>query len=109
MVVWYPRPCFRKNFSTSGSRRSVICGLGPGQRMALAKKSGPNSGESDKSMSSSHIASIRFQSVIDRFFEVFAFTVRCLSGRNDSNNIRLFFGEHDLSQSSSDPAESEPS
>jgi hypothetical protein len=47
IVLWYPRPCWRKNVSTSGSIHSVICFFGPGQRMAFLKKSGPSSGEFD--------------------------------------------------------------
>ncbi len=47
--------------------------LRPGQSIARAKKSAPCLGMSEKSISSSRIASIRFQSVLDRLFVLFPF------------------------------------
>jgi hypothetical protein len=48
------------------------------QSIALAKKSGPISGMSEKSMSSSRIASMRFQSVLDGLFVCCIFVLFCI-------------------------------
>src|ERR1017187_652194 len=96
MEVGYPLPWRRKKTSTSGSRRSVICFFFPGQRMARLKKSGPSSGLSEKSISESRSASTRFQLVLDRFFVLFAFTMGCLSKRDDTNGLgSTFRKDHD--------------
>ena len=48
------------------------------QSIALAKKSGPSSGMSEKSMSASFMASTRFQSVLDGLFVLCIFVLVCI-------------------------------
>ena len=56
--------------------RRVICFLGPGQKIAFLKKSGPSSGASEKSISESFMASTRFQSVRELFiFFIFIWAI----------------------------------
>src|SRR5579862_9625669 len=88
--------------------RSVICFLGPGQMIAFAKKSGPSSGLSERSMSSSRIASIRFQSVLDRFFVCFAFMPRSLSQGDNANCFWIPLGKDNLHGASTDLTQSRP-
>src|SRR5579859_2498473 len=92
----------------SGSMRSVICFFGPGQTIAFAKKSGPSSGLSERSIFSSRIASIRFQSVLDRLFVFFAFIAGGLSQGDDANRFRIPLGEDNLHGASTDLTQSRP-
>src|ERR1039458_1130377 len=97
----------KKNKYT-GSRRSVICFFFPGQRMARLKKSGPSSGLSEKSISESRSASTRFQLVLDRFFVLFAFTMGCLSKRDDTNGLGSTFRKDHDGSAAANRADSNP-
>src|SRR5438270_8839538 len=59
--------------------------------MAFAKKSGPSFGISEKSMSLSPKASIRFQSVLDCLFIFLPLFMICLSQRDDANYVVTTF------------------
>src|ERR1035438_6926403 len=88
--------------------RKVICFFGPGQRIAFAKKSGPSFGISEKSISSSRMESIRFQSVRDCRFVFFPFFMVRLSQRNDANGVGAAFGENDYSRAPANRTDSSP-
>lgn len=100
ILVWYPLPCNLNQSSTSSSTRSVICaffttGFSPLRWMALANCSGVISGASDMSMSSSRIASTRFQSVSfpelrSVFEEEFLLIFGGLTNRDDTDEVRAF-------------------
>src|SRR5712671_1925811 len=76
--------------------------------IAFAKNSGPSFGLSEKSMSSSRIASIRFQSVLDRLFVFFPLFMMCPSQPNDSNGLGCTLCKNDYGRSPANGADSPP-
>src|SRR5664279_3832149 len=73
----------------------VICFLWVGHGTASWKKVASSSGESVKSISSSFMALIRSQSVLDSFFVLCALIFYRLSHRYDASNVRSRLSEHD--------------
>jgi len=106
ICVRYPGPRALNHFRTSSSIRSVNCrfrggGFSPRRTTALANISGVSSGLSDKSISSSRMASRRFQSVIDTLEEDFLLTACRFSCGNESNlpvSLGVRHGDDSVSQ-----------
>src|SRR6202521_4580741 len=76
--------------------------------IAFLKKSGPSFGMSEKSMSSSRIASMRFQSVLEGLFVFFPFFIVCPSQRNDANRFWSGLRENDRSRALTNLADPSP-
>ena len=76
--------------------------------IAFLKKSGPSSGESEKSISESWSASNFFQSVLDRFFVLFVFTLGSLLERDDANGVRFAFRENHVCDATVNQAQPNP-
>jgi hypothetical protein len=111
ILVWYPGPCSRYHSTTSPSRRRDIGFFGCGiLSVAFWKKEFSNSGESERSISESGMVAKRSQSVSDCLFELVAFILCCLSGRNDPDLISVIvLCEYDNSHNSLEEADSYPS
>src|SRR5579863_4519152 len=77
--------------------------------IALAKKSAPCFGISEKSISSSRRASTLFQSVLDRLFELLPLFTICLPERNDADGFVRSFSKGHKGNASVNRADSYPS
>src|SRR5438309_816077 len=99
MWLWYASPWASNHASTSRSRHRVTwtcggIGCRPFRTTALAIISGVISGQSEKSIASSPMASTRAQSVCEAGEIDALFIPRCLSDRNDPDEVITFGVDH---------------